>query len=82
MKKTTVELNDDLWHEACALAHREGRTFKSVVEEALHALIVRHSMETGFVLEDAAVNGGELEAAWDDLSLREAIANARERSFA
>jgi hypothetical protein len=79
--KTTVELNDVLLAEARDLAHREGRTFKSVLEEALHALLVQHSTAGDFVLPDCSAGRGWLREEWVDRSLNDAIEDAREREF-
>lgn len=79
--KTTVELNDALLAQARDLAHREGRTFKSVLEEALHALLVQHSTAGDFVLSDCSVGRGWLREEWADRSLERVIDNSREREF-
>lgn len=80
--KTTVELNDALLAQARDLAHREGRTFKSVLEEALHALLVQHGTVGDFVLEDCSVGRGWLREEWSRRSLNDAIDDVRERDFA
>lgn len=79
--KTTVEVNDALLAQVRDLAHREGRTFKSVLEEALHNLVVAHSREQRFVLEDVSVGGGWLRERWADRPLEEVIDDARDRGF-
>lgn len=79
--KTTVEVNDALLAQARDLAHREGRTFKSVLEEALHALLVQRSSRDRFVLEDGSVGDGWLREEWSARSLNDALEDAREREL-
>lgn len=80
--KTTVELNDVLLEQARDLAHREGRTLKSVLEEALHALLVQRGTAGGFVLEDCSVGRGGLREEWSSRSMNDVIADSRERDLA
>ena len=77
--KTTVEVNDALLAQVRDLAHREGRTFKSVLEEALHNVVAQHAMASRFVLDNAAVGGGWLRDDWSDRPLQDVIDDARER---
>lgn len=79
--KTTVEVNDTLLAQVRDLAHREGRTFKSVLEEALHNLVVEHSRTDRFMLEDGSVAGGWLRGEWAERSLRDVIDDARDRGL-
>lgn len=79
--KTTVEVNDALLAQVRDLAHREGRTFKSVLEEALHNLVVQHSRTDHFELEDGSVGGGWLRGEWADRPLRDVIDDARGRGL-
>lgn len=77
--KTTVEVNDSLMEQIRELAHREGRTFKSVLEEALHRLLIEHR-DRAFTLEDCSVGEGGLRKEWQERGLREVIDDARNRA--
>jgi predicted transcriptional regulator len=77
--KTTVEVNDSLMERVRELAHREGRTFKSVLEEALHRLLIEHRDRT-FHWEDCSVGAGGLREEWRERGLREVIEDVRNRS--
>lgn len=77
--KTTVDVNDALMAQVRDLAHREGRTFKSVLEEALHNLVVQRARPDRFVLEDGSVGGGWLQGEWAERSLQDVIDDARDR---
>ncbi len=79
--KTTVEVNDALMAQVRDLAHREGRTFTSVLEEALHSLVLQRSQREPFVLEDGAVGGGWLRVEWAERPLGDVIDDARDRGF-
>jgi hypothetical protein len=55
--KTTVEIPDPLFRRAKALALREGRTLRDLVEEGLSAVLRERADRERFVLRDAHVSG-------------------------
>lgn len=64
--KTTIELSDDLLLRAKELAQSERRTLRSVVEEALRALLQsRRNRSTKFKLRDASFGKGGLRSDVD-----------------
>ncbi len=70
--KTTVDLPDELLHEAQQLARAEGTTLKSVLEEGLRAVIARHRGTASYTLRDASVPGNGLrpefaEGSWEKI---------------
>lgn len=70
--KTTVDISDDLLREARRVAHEEGTTLKSMIEEGLRAVLTRRGREDGYALPDASVSGDGLQpeartASWADL---------------
>jgi len=79
--KTTVEISDALLSQVRDLAHREGRTFRSVLEEALHETLRRHGEQGCFTLPDLSVGHGWLTEDWSDGGLREVLSDARERGL-
>ena len=56
--KTTIDIQDDLISRVRALAQRERRTFRSVVEEALVAVLERRAIAQPYDLPDRSVDGG------------------------
>lgn len=77
--KTTVEITDALYAQARDLAHREGRSFRSVLEEALHTLIRERVQSRPYVYRDCSVGGRGLAPEWADRPLRELIHDTYER---
>ncbi|MEZ0076149.1 hypothetical protein ABH927_005525 [Planotetraspora sp. GP83] len=70
--KTTVDIADGLLQEARQVAHAEGTTLKSLIEEGLRAVLSRRAPRADFLLEDASIPGDGLQAAvntasWDDV---------------
>lgn len=70
--KTTVDLPDELLLEVQRLAREERSSIKSLMEEGLRAVIVRHRSASEFRLRDASVGGHGLqprfrEAGWEEL---------------
>lgn len=68
--KTTVEIADPLLRRAKALARRDGTTLRTVIEDALHALLHSRAARDGFTLRDASVAGDGVaaplsEGDWD-----------------
>ncbi len=56
--KTTLEISDNLFRRAKKLAEREGKTFKTVVEEALVTrLEAREQAAAPYLLEIPVVSG-------------------------
>ena len=56
--KTTLEISDNLFRRTKKLAEREGKTFKSVVEEALVTrLEAREKVATPYLLNIPTVSG-------------------------
>jgi hypothetical protein len=58
--KTTVEIPDPLLQRVRALATREGRTLRDLVEEGLSSVLRERTTRVSFVLRDARVGGGGL----------------------
>lgn len=79
--KTTIELPDDLFDKAKAMAAREHTTLRSLIEEGLRWVLSRKRQKAeGFVLRDGSVPGrgvteGVTEGDWDHL--REVIYRGR-----
>ncbi len=73
--RTTLELSDSLVEAVKAKAKQEGRTFTSVVEEALRQLLARHAVSAGPVELPAygdpngrfLVDIADRDALWDAL---------------
>ncbi len=55
--KTTIEINDALLDDVRALAHREGCTLRSLLEEGLHEVLRSRQSHRAFHLRDASVPG-------------------------
>jgi hypothetical protein len=58
--KTTVEIADPLFHQAKALAAREGLNFRALVEEGLQSVLDarRTAAAKPFTLRDGSFSGG------------------------
>lgn len=54
---TTVEINDALLEEIKDLAHREGCSMKSLLEEGLHEVLRSRSRARLYLWRDASVPG-------------------------
>jgi hypothetical protein len=70
--KTTIEISRGVLEEARELAHREGTTLRSLVEEGLRLALERRLRGEPFRLRDASVEGQglrpELEgSSWDEI---------------
>lgn len=70
--KTTVDISDELLREARRMAHEEGTTLKSVIEEGLRAVLARRAESRRYVMPDASVDGEGLQpearaASWSEL---------------
>lgn len=71
--KTTVEISDDLFEEAKAVAAAERTTLRSLIEEGLRRVLSgRKRPADRFVLRDAGVKGrgparGIHEGKWEDI---------------
>ncbi|MFL6054246.1 MAG: type II toxin-antitoxin system VapB family antitoxin [Actinoallomurus sp.] len=70
--KTTVDISDELLREARRMAHEEGTTLKSLIEEGLRAVLARREEGRRYVLPDASVGGEGLQpeaqgASWAEL---------------
>lgn len=68
--KTTLDIQDELMVRARELAHRERRTLRSVVEEALQIVLERHAATPDYELPDLSVEGEGLsdefrDGGWD-----------------
>ncbi|NQW73330.1 MAG: DUF2191 domain-containing protein [Actinobacteria bacterium] len=55
--KTTIEINDTLLEEIKNLAHREGCSMKSLLEEGLHEVLRSRSRAHHYVWRDASIPG-------------------------
>jgi len=55
--KTTIEIQDDLLETARELARREGRTLRSVFEEALHLTLAQRRLPVTYQLADESFGG-------------------------
>jgi hypothetical protein len=55
--KTTVEINDALLDEIKDLAHREGCSMKSLLEEGLHEVLRSRSQARRYICRDASIPG-------------------------
>jgi hypothetical protein len=69
--KTTIEISDALLTEARALANKQGRTLRELVEAGLrHVVAEQRSKQRKFTLRNASVGGNGLQAGlryenWD-----------------
>ncbi len=59
--KTTVELSDPLLARAKALARRQRRTIRDLIEAGLRAVLGEEDLCHRFVLRDASVGGEGLQ---------------------
>jgi hypothetical protein len=66
--KTTVEISDPLLARARALARRQRRTLRDLIEAGLRAVLAEEERRHRFVLRDASVGGEGLQEgfAYDD----------------
>ena len=66
--KTTVEISDPLLARARALARRQRRTLRDLIEAGLRAVLGEEERRGRFVLRDASVGGEGLREglAYDD----------------
>lgn len=74
--KTTVDVSDQLLHDAQELARKEGTTLRALVEAGLRTVLAQRSGDHEFVLDEASVGGNGLQPAFRDASweqLRDAI---------
>lgn len=72
--KTTVEIDDELFRQAKVRAAQEGTSLRSVVEEALRALLAeRERPSHGYRLPDRSVGGNWLRPQWRGHSLTDLI---------
>jgi hypothetical protein len=70
--KTTVDLPEELVHEAQEVARAEGTTLRALVEDGLRTALTRRRSGPQFRLPDASVDGDGLrpefrDASWDEL---------------
>jgi hypothetical protein len=70
--RTTVDLPDELLLGVQRIAKEQRRTMRSVMEEALRAVIASYQRSQAFELRDASVGGNGLQpgfrdAGWDEL---------------
>jgi hypothetical protein len=59
--KTTIQIPDSLFVEACKLAHREQTTLKALVEEGLRRIIAERNRYKDFHLRKATFKGNGLQ---------------------
>lgn len=74
--KTTVEIADSLLAEARRVAHEDGTTLRSLIEEGLRRVIAERSQRAPYVMPDRSVGGNGLtpefrDAIWEQI--RDAI---------
>lgn len=72
IKKTTVEISEDLLREARELAARDGVTLRAVLERGLHRAIAEGQRSRSFRLRKASFRGKGLhpdaaDAPWERL---------------
>jgi len=70
--KTTVEISDALMREARKVAHREGVTFRTLVERGLHKVVAENKQTKPFKLRSVTFKGRGLRpelrgASWDKI---------------
>jgi hypothetical protein len=69
--KTTIEISDPLLSEVRALARKQGRTLRELVEAGLrHVVLEQRGKQRKFALRDASVAGSGLQSGlryenWD-----------------
>jgi hypothetical protein len=68
--KTTIEISEPLLSEARALARKQGRTLRELVEAGLRHVVMEQRKHRRFTLRDASVGGNGLQAGlryenWD-----------------
>jgi len=71
--KTTVEIADPLFHQAKALAAKEGLSFRALVEEGLRSVVEarKGAAVKPFRLRDGSFKGGrglQPGVKWEDLA--------------
>lgn len=66
--KTTVNLSDQLLHEAQELARRDGTTLRELIETGLRTVVRQRSRHARFTLPDASVDGRGVQPAYRDAS--------------
>ncbi|MFN0074061.1 MAG: type II toxin-antitoxin system VapB family antitoxin [Chloroflexota bacterium] len=74
--KTTVDIADTLFAEARRVAHEDGTTLRSLIEEGLRHVIAERGNRTRYIMPDRSVGGDGLtpefrDAGWD--RIRDAI---------
>jgi len=73
--KTTVEVSDELLAAAKETARREGRTLRSLLEEALRLALARRRRAGRYRMKDASFRGrglqpGVAEGSWEGIRAR------------
>lgn len=71
--KTTIDIPTPLLEQTRGLAREQGRTVKSLVEEALIKLIAEHETRPKRVLRDASVGGQGLNPEYAGMTVTEMI---------
>jgi hypothetical protein len=69
--KTTVDLADELLAEIQRIAHEQGRTMKSLMEEGLRDVIASYQQAEAYRLPDASVGGDGLQPGFQDADWEE-----------
>jgi hypothetical protein len=69
--KTTIDIPDSLLQEAKRLSRKKGLTLRTLVEEGLREVIVRHTSNKKFELQKASFKGNGLQrefrgASWEE----------------
>lgn len=75
--KTTVDIDDPLFHAAKAEAQRRGVTVRSLIEEGLRRVLAAPDTQA-FVLADCSVDGGGPTARWSNSTWGEKLADIYE----
>jgi hypothetical protein len=70
--KTTVDISDALLREARRMAHEEGVTLRSLIEEGLRTVLAQRGRRDRYMLPDRSVGGDGLQptargASWDEI---------------
>jgi hypothetical protein len=74
--KTTVDITDALFAEARRVAHEDGTTLRSLIEEGLRRVIADRDKRIPYVMPDRSVGGNGLTPEFRDASwekIRDAI---------